>query len=178
MPSNRRNVVMTTKTASLWQRALRDSRLQDLPFKIETNAQGQLILSPHKPAHSHKQSQILRLLDRHVARSGESIVEFAVDTPQGIKVPDVVWISEERWAQVSDGAEASPVMPELCVEVLSEANTDEEMAAKRALYFDEGAKEVWTCDAEGSVRFYSAEGEQEGSALAPSFPASIEQVDR
>jgi len=165
---------MGTQTASLWHRALHDPQLQDLPFKIETNEYGQLVLSPHKPHHSFLQSKILRLLDRHAPSSGESVVEFSVETPKGMKVPDVVWISAARRQQIPDAAEASPVMPELCIEVLSEGNTDAEMSEKRRLYFAEGADEVWTCDPDGRIWFFDADGERSSSALAPSFPASIE----
>ncbi|WP_022835874.1 Uma2 family endonuclease [Salisaeta longa] len=165
---------MEPATASLWHRALHDPQLQDLPFKIETNAHGHLVLSPHKPQHSFLQSRILTQLVQHIQTPGEPAVEFALDTPKGIRVPDVVWMSEERIQQIPGNAEASPVMPELCVEVRSESNTDTEMAAKRQLYFEEGATEVWICDPEGRLRFYTADGEQSSSALAPSFPATIE----
>jgi Uma2 family endonuclease len=164
---------MATKTASLWHRALHDPQLQDLPYKIETNEHGQLVLSLHNPYHSRQQSQLLRLLDRHAPGTGEAIIEFSVETSKGIKVPDVVWISEERWAQIPEEAEASPVMPELCVEVLSDSNTEGEMTQKRQLYFEGGADEVWTCVPAGRVRFFDAEGERSDSAFAPSFPASI-----
>jgi len=165
---------METTTASLWHRALHDPQLQDLPYKIETNEYGQLILSPHKPPHSYAQTRISDLLRDHLDRPGRRVVELAVETPMGIKVPDVAWMSAERWVQIPDGAEASPVMPELCVEVLSDSNTDAEMAAKRRLYFDGGAEEVWTCTLDGDMRFYTPDGKQSASALAPSFPASIE----
>ncbi len=65
-------------------------------------------------------------------------------------------------------------MPELCVEVLSESNTGEEMEEKRGLYVDEGAEEVWTCDAEDTLRFYDKEGARSSSALAPGVPDTIE----
>ena len=165
---------METHTASLWHRALHDSQLQDLPFKIETNAYGQLVLSPHKPIHSYLQMRLGELLRRYIDRPGRRAVELAVETPEGVKVPDVAWMSEERWMQIPNDAEASPVMPELCVEVLSEGNTEAEMAAKRQLYFETGAKEIWTCDADGHVRFFDPEGERSASAMAPSFPTSIE----
>lgn len=165
---------MEPQTTSLWHRALHDPQLQDLPFKIETNEYGQLVLSPHKPRHSFLQSRILAHLLRHVQTDGEPTIEFAVETAEGTKVPDVVWISAARRQQIPDDAEASPVMPELCIEVLSGSNTDAEMAAKRQLYFAEGADEVWTCDPDGQIRFFDADGERSSSALAPSFPASIE----
>ena len=60
----------------------------------------------------------------------------------------------------SQDAEVSPVMPELCAKVLSTSNTDDEMAEKRRLYFEEGAVEVGTCDLKGRLRFYGTEGER------------------
>ena len=165
---------METQTASLWHRALHDPQLQDLPFKIETNEYGQLVLSPHKPIHSYLQMRTGELLYKYIDRPGRRAVELAVETPEGVKVPDVVWMTEERWSQIPNDAEASPVMPELCVEVLSESNTDAEMAKKLRLYFEMGAEEVWTCNADGQIRFFDADGERTTSALAPSFPASIE----
>jgi Uma2 family endonuclease len=120
------------ETATLWHRVLHDPQLQDLPFKIETNEHGQLVLSPHKPQRGYLQMRIGELLRDHVDRPGRRAVEFAVETAKGIKVPDVAWISEERWAQIPDDAEASPVMPELCVEVLSESNTEAVRRRRRA----------------------------------------------
>lgn len=95
-------------------------------------------------------------------------------TEAGVKVPDVVWLSEDRWNQIPEDAEASPVMPELCVDVRSEGNADAEMEEKTHLYPEEGAKEVWICDEDGGIRFFGAEGERSGSALAPDVPAAIE----
>lgn len=65
-------------------------------------------------------------------------------------------------------------MPELCIEVLSASNTEEEMQEKRVLYFEEGAQEVWTCNSEGELRFYDESGARSSSALAPTFPDAIE----
>ncbi|WP_103020762.1 Uma2 family endonuclease [Salinibacter altiplanensis] len=66
------------------------------------------------------------LLLEHLDHPGRRAVEFAVQTTKGVKVPDVVWLSEDRWSQIPDDAEASPVVPELCVEVRSAGNTDAE----------------------------------------------------
>lgn len=164
---------MDATVASPWHRALHDPQLQDLPFKIETNEHGHLVLSPHKPLHSRYQGRLLRLVDQHVPRSGEATIEFAVETSKGVKVPDVVWLSDEQWSQIPGDAEASPVVPELCVEVRSEGNTDAEMAEKRQLYLNEGAQEVWTCDAKGRLQFFDADGERQQSVLAPDCPRSV-----
>ena len=98
---------------------------------------------------------------------------FAVDTAKGVKVPDVIWIEEDRLARIPDDAEASPVVPDLVVEVLSESNTESEIAEKRRLYLDEGAQEVWTCGPDGPMTFYDEEGERKASALVPSFPNTL-----
>ncbi len=162
-----------TTTTSLWHRVLTDPQLCDLPFKVETAEPDQIILSPHKPRHSFHQSRLIRLLLEHVRGEGEPTVEFAVETPEGVKVPDVVWISDERAVQILDDAEASPVMPELVIEVLSRSNPKRAMEEKIRLYLAGGAREVWLCDVEGGLSFYDASGERPGSGFAPSFPKTV-----
>ncbi len=117
----------TTEVASLWRRVLRDPYLRDLPYKVETNQHGQIVLSPHKPRHSLQQGRIIDLLRDHFKQPGARAVAFAVETTRGVKVPDVVWISQERLAQIPEDAESSSVVPELCIEVLSEGNTPAEI---------------------------------------------------
>ncbi len=161
------------ETLSAWSRALRDPSLRDLPYKIETNEYGQLVMSPQKPYHGRMQSRIDVLLSTHVDRPGEGAVEFAIETTKGVKLPDVVWISEERLEQVPSDIEASPIAPEICIEVLSRSNTRAEIDEKRRLYFEHGALEVWTCDMEGRMRFFTPTGERPTSELVPSFPRTI-----
>jgi Uma2 family endonuclease len=161
------------ETLSAWSRALRDQSLRDLPYKIETNEYGQLVMSPQKPHHGRMQSRIDVLLSAHVDRPGECAVEFAVETAKGVKVPDVVWISEERLQRVPADIEASPIAPEICIEVLSTSNIRAEIDEKRRLYFEYGALEVWTCDIEGRLRFFTVAGERPNSEMVPSFPRTI-----
>lgn len=169
--------ILSKEPPDLWSRALQDPQLRDLPFKVETNEHGQLVLSPHKPRHSFRQSRIVRLLLEHAREAdlpaGEPTVEFAVETSKGIKVPDIVWISEERAAQIPDDAEASPIMPEIIVEVLSKSSTGAEMEEKRRLYFEREAREVWTCDPEGRITFRNVGGEMSASEMIPLFPALV-----
>ena len=94
-----------------------------------------------------------------------------------ILIDDLGWISEERWEALPEDVEASPFAPEICVEVLSSANTDAEMEAKRRLYFEGGAREVWLCDEGGQMTFYVA-GEEKPvarSLLIPGFPSTINE---
>jgi len=151
-----------------WHEALGHPQLQDLPFKIEANAREQLVLSPHKPEHSFAQYRIGRLIEEHLDEhaAGRIGMAFAVVTADGIKVPDVVWISSDRAARIPDDAEASPVAPERCVEVLASSNTEAEMREKRALLFERGTEEVGLVRTGGTVRFFGPEGEREQSSRA------------
>jgi Uma2 family endonuclease len=61
------------------------------------------------------------------------------------------------------------------VEVLSPGNTDAEIREKVALYFDAGAREVWTCAESGAVTFIRT-GETTASPsshLFPDFPSQV-----
>ena len=165
----------TSRQAGLWGRVLSDPCLKDLPFKVETNQYGQIVLSPHKPRHSFLQTKISDLLRDHLQEDGYRAVEFAVETPKGVKVPDVAWLSSERHAQIPEDAEASPVMPEICVEVLSAGNTEAEMDEKRKLYFEGGAEEVWTVAEDGTVTFHDSSGVLPASKRATSFPDRVEK---
>lgn len=105
-------------------------------------------------------------------RGGEAFPECAVDTSDGTKVPDVVWASESKLQKHFDLA-SWPEAPEICVEFLSYTNTDDEMEAKRRLYFERGAAEVWLCSEQGQLTFFAPKGQLALSALCPSFPASV-----
>jgi Uma2 family endonuclease len=154
-----------------WGEIVRDPSLQDLPYKVETNRRGQIVLSPQKNRHSVQQKAVQNLLDEH-APEGMSPPEFAIATPEGVKVPDVAWMSNERWEQMQETGDPTTLAPEICVEVLSSSNTAEEIREKRALYREAGAKEVWVVDEDGQVRFFGAE-EMDRSEIAEEFPAQV-----
>jgi len=154
-----------------WSEIVADPTLDGLPYKVETNAQGQIILSPHKNRHSDLQSALFRLLQEH-APEGHISVEYALATPEGVKAPDVVWMSRERREKMRATGDPSTLAPEVCVEVMSTSNTNEEMQAKRALYRAIGAKEIWVVSEDGAIRFYADE-EIERSGIAPECPTSV-----
>lgn len=155
-----------------WEEICRDPRFRDLPYKIETNARGQVVMSPTHQYHGALQFKIGRLLDTKLS-VGVIVTESAIATSDGKKVADVAWYSEKRWSQVRDELDAS-IAPEIAVEVHSPGNTEEEMAHKRTLYFEAGAEEVWMCSQDGDVTFYDADGKKEASSRVPSFPDQIQ----
>ncbi|MCL4859578.1 MAG: Uma2 family endonuclease [Caldilineaceae bacterium] len=155
-----------------WKELVANPNLQDLPYKIETNEWGQIVMTPTRARHGSLQSRIVRLLDEFISTPGEVVVECAIQTTSGTKVADVAWFSAARWETVKDEYDVS-IAPEICVEVLSPGNSGGEMRSKRLLYFAAGAQEVWVCDNDGCMRFFGPTGELEHSALAPDFPHKI-----
>lgn len=154
-----------------WEEICKDPRFRDLSYKIETNARGQIVMSPTTQYHGALQSEIAGILRELTA--GQVVTESAIATSDGQKVADVAWYSAKRWKQVRDALDA-PIAPEIAVEVYSPSNTDEELVDKRALYFETGAEEVWICSGDGHIAFYDVDGERESSRLAPDFPPRID----
>ena len=154
-----------------WEDVCADPSLRDLPFKIELNRFNQIVMSPAHPRHSRLQSKLARILGDLLA-DGEAIVELAVETKDSTKVPDVVWASKTMIDRQSSDLSWLNA-PEICVEVLSPANTTDEIDQKRELYFEAGALEVWICSWDGRMGFYSPEGKLTHSKLCPDFPDMI-----
>jgi Uma2 family endonuclease len=153
-----------------WQEVLADPSVAKLPYRIETDRHGHIVMSP-PPAFSHSQRQgkivglMLTLLPE-----GQAMPECPLSTSDGVKAIDVAWLSTTRL----EHAEKPLVLvkaPEICVEILSPSNSVSEIQEKRALYFEAGAQEVWICGLDGRLRFYLAPGhEADASRLCPGFP--------
>jgi Uma2 family endonuclease len=155
-----------------WQQVVNDPNLQNLPYKIELNEWGQIVMTPTRLLHGKYQFKIGALLAGLSQKPGEIVTECAIQTAQGTKVADIAWFSTERWAQVKDDYDAS-IAPELCVEVRSLGNSADEMKNKRKLYFAAGALEVWIYDAKGKIKFYDPSGEMGTSSFVPAFPKAV-----
>lgn len=155
-----------------WKTITEDPNLRDLPFKIETNEFGQIIMNPVKLSHSAYQGEIGHIL-KEFRDDGIVLMECAIWTQKGTKVADVAWFSGDRWQDQKGNVEAL-VAPELCVEVASMSNTAAEMNQKRNLFFEQGAHEFWFCDEYGNVTFYDHDGSVENSHLFPDFPTKID----
>ena len=160
---------------ALWAALCDDPQLADLPYKVETNERGQLFMSPAGTPHSRWQARAAIKLGAAIEAAGlggEVLIECAVLTAQGVKVPDVAWVSEEAWLSRSSQS-LLMVAPTICIEVMSPSNTQAEMMDKSALYFKHGAREVWILDGTGQMRFYDSQGARAGSAILPDFPADL-----
>lgn len=157
-----------------WQQVISDRSLADLPFKIETNYSGQLLMTP-PPSGSHSRRQGEIAFQLRSILSGHSLPECPISTIDGVRAADVGWYSASRFAGV-EGQIAFEHAPEICVEVISPSNTRSELRHKRSLYFEAGAEEVWFCAEDGTLQFYLADGPETSKAKSkrcPEFPARI-----
>lgn len=156
-----------------WEQVCASPHLRDLPFKIETNRYGQVVMSPATNWHGRYQSSISILLYELTGSRERIFIECVIETSEGTKVADVAWASFEFLSAHKHEASYSKA-PEICVEVISPSNSEAEMAEKRRLYFEQGAQEVWICDDDGQMFFFASEGQLAQSQLIPEFPSSIE----
>ena len=156
-----------------WQEVIENPSLQDLPFKIETNEWGQIMMSPAADAHGIYQSRIDYTL-RRLAKEGEVSTECPVETSGGTKVADVAWRSAAFLKKHGISNISLPESPEIVVEVKSPSNSVKYMKLKSSLFFEAGAKEVWFCEKDGNMRFFNPEGELERSELFGEFPGHID----
>jgi Uma2 family endonuclease len=155
-----------------WQEVCDHPSLKDLPFKIELDELGRIIMSPVKLYHSFFQGEIGFLL-RTLLKDGKTLPECAIKTRKGTKVADVAWVSSATWEKIKTEADAS-IAPEICVEVISASNSKKEMLEKRKLYFEAGAKEVWLCNEQGEMQFFNAQQALSRSLLVPDFPEKVD----
>ncbi|MDA1274515.1 MAG: Uma2 family endonuclease [Verrucomicrobia bacterium] len=113
----------------------------------------------------------LRLLYERKA-DGYILPEVAVETSDGTKTIDVAWISAGTYERGID-KDAFERAPEICIEVVSPANSGAEMKRTTNLYLERGAIEVWICHSDGQIDFQNADGKLDASKLCPIFPQTV-----
>jgi Uma2 family endonuclease len=148
-----------------WDEVLNSPYLRDLPFKIELNKFGQILMSPASNKHGILQSQLGYEIHRR-KKNGTVINECSIQTSDGVKVADVAWASDEFMLKYG-AVTPFPQAPEICVEVVSPSNTKAEMEQKVELYLAKGALEVWIVRDQQNIAFYSYTGQMKKSKLIP-----------
>lgn len=104
-----------------------------------------------------------------------------------IRMPDVAVFSWERMpGRAFPAQRIIPLAPNLCIEILNEANTDEEMRLKRIDYFKSAVELVWEIDpATRVVRVYtdvnavqelSGNDQLDGGNVLPGFTPPLGQL--
>jgi Uma2 family endonuclease len=156
-----------------WEEICGDPSLRNLPYKIEQDRWGRIVMSPTKSDHSEYQGEIAARL-KSLLPSWSILVECAIATPEGTKVADVAAMTRARRLP-HRGAASLPVAPEICVEVKSWSNTGDELEEKRRLYAEKGCLEFWLCAEDSQITFQrAATGEKLlRSEVCPDFPAKL-----
>ncbi len=157
-----------------WDAISHDVELSKLEYRIETNALGQIIMTP--PAryiHSRRQAKIAQLIESQIG--GYSATECGMITGDGVKIADVTWLSAAKFLAMGH-QNVLESAAEICVEILSPSNSQNEIQNKFRLYFDAGAQECWICDLSGRMTYYMKSNPNEPklkSPMCPEFPEVI-----
>ena len=160
-----------------WADVLKDESLRNLPYKIELDARGRIVMTPASNRHARYQGEIAARLTQFL-RGGKVLTECSIETLDGVKVADVAWASN-AFLKKHHYETPYTAAPEICVEIVSPSNRRAEMEEKLGrerpitLYLAKGAREVWLCDEKGHVTFADHTGELKKSKLVPRFPFKI-----
>ncbi len=147
-----------------WAEVINNPLLKDLPFKIELNKFGKILMSPASNQHGRIQMRIGNNLMNKL-RGGEVIAECSIQTSEGIKVADIAWASDD-FINTFAYKTPYPKAPEICIEIVSPSNSKAELSEKVDLYLAKGAHEVWMVYEDGRILTFSHTGEIEKSTIA------------
>lgn len=147
-----------------WTEVMHDPLLRDFPYKIELNAWGKIETSPASNRHARLQALVAAALVQQLP-NGIVFTECSVLTDIGVRVPDVAWCSEQFWQQHGESTPYSAA-PEICIEIVSPSNSNDEIREKTRAYLAAGAQEVWIIGEDASVHRFAASGELTASRYA------------
>ena len=145
-----------------WASVIDNPVLKNLPFKIELDKWGKILMSPASNNHGNLQFETgVKIRDSKKGK-GKVITECSIQTSQGVKVADVAWASD-LFIEKYGFSTPYKCAPEICVDVVSPSNAKGEIDEKIELYLSKGAHEVWIVREDGGIRYYTHEGEIEES---------------
>jgi len=156
-----------------WSEVLANQHFKDLPFKIELNEFGKILMTPRSNLQGFIQARIAATLLNDMPE-GEVITECSIETSGGIKVADVVWASTAFMAEFGYDTPYKKA-PELCVEIVSPSNSKKEMKQKTELYLAKGAQEIWVVYENTKVDIFTHTGKQSESQFSASLVETILQ---
>ena len=153
---NMMNITALASPEELTQRWVELAQDEQSPDYYELTEYGELVLSPRAETnHQRICSSLVRQLSQQLGE--EAVQEVAVlTTTAGLRVPDVVWMPQDRWNQLP--AHAVVQAPELVVEVLSPGNRKPEMNHKIQGYLQSGVKEVIVIGLTGTIEYIREDG--------------------
>ena len=154
-----------------WPEVLSNPLLQNLPFKIELNEFGKLLMSPESNLHGFVQGRVAATLWSDMPE-GKVITECSIETSGGVKVADVAWASASFMAEFGYDTPYNK-SPELCVEIVSPSNSKKEMKQKTELYLAKGCQEVWVVYENTRIDIFTHTGKQVQSQFSDSLVSTL-----
>lgn len=159
--SNIATVLSSEELSQVWADLAQNDQLPDW---YELTEHGELIMSP-KPSNRHRVICAEIAYQLRAQLGGKAVPEVAVlTTSAGIRVPDIVWMPEEKW-QVVTIEEGLVRAPDFIVEVLSPGNRQVEINYKVQVYLASGIQEVLVVGLNGSLEFYRQDGVHTNSSF-------------
>lgn len=157
-----------------WQEICADPSLRDVPYKIELNDWGQIVMRPMANLRGFLCGMLVDEVNRKSRQDGVAICSCPIATGRGgVLVADLAWASDEFLGRHRDEEVVYSLAPELCVDIMSPPGVASEWVAKRGALLARGAQEVWMCDEQGILSFYDGSGQIPRSKLFP----EIERID-
>ena len=81
-----------------WKEVCESPELQNLPFKLELNKDGEVVMNAVQVNHALFAGKIIQFLEIHLP-NGYSLPEFPVMTSDNVKSPDVVGFLGKGWSR-------------------------------------------------------------------------------
>ena len=151
-----------------WHRLIPKAELSG-HYRYELDELGEAIPNPSPSA--RRQIVLTDIYCHLTEQMGHlAAMSVAVTTPSfGIRVPDVVWMSCDKWEDFDRDAPL-PFVPDLCVEVLLDSDRAQDIDRRVKSYLEGGAREVIVVDQYGQVEYWGVRGRRQasdfGTALA------------
>ena len=125
-----------------WREVVEHPSLKYLPFKIETNEWGKIMMAPASDLHGLYQAAHAMDGSSVLEKGGIPSTECPVETSKGTRVADVAWRSGTFLKKHGIRELALPESPEVVVEIESPSNSAAELVEKRLLYFENRSQRI------------------------------------
>ncbi len=149
------NTILSPKDLSqVWMDLAQDDGTPDC---YELTEHAEIVMGP-KPSNRHQVLCAKIILQLSAQLGPQAVPDAAILTNDaGIRVPDVVWMPEEKWDVVMT-ADGLLYAPDLVVEVLSPGNRETEINHKTHAYLASGVQEVIIVDLTGTIEYIRQDG--------------------
>jgi Uncharacterized protein conserved in cyanobacteria len=163
------------------------------PLRLERDASGKIIVM--SPAGSYSSNRSLRIAKQLQEWADENDRGAVFESSGGFtlpngatRAPDVAWVSSARLANLTTEAKEKflPLAPDFAVEVRSQNDRREDLAAEMSEYIENGTRLGWLVDPyEETVSVYRENGNVEehekpdtlsGAPVLPGFTCDLERV--